>query len=412
MVTPESSVNSKDGGKPKPRVRSERKKLQDRLAQRATREKTKGRIALLEQTLSSLRADDKQSEIASLIRTIDSLQNKNNRLQSAINKIRNALDPLTLAGDDDYDFKIEIKPCGCSVESACSCSRRSTPLTAKTELVAVSPPQNLAETVHPPSGVTLTTKNQTEEHDDFVDDTGAGSVKIDQDENLAGFCHLDNLDFDLNTVLDVLDHSDFHSWNGHTPSPFDIWSIPLGSAGRIAPDTEKWHVSNRAYSNALNARKQVKSATMLDLQVPFKAAIWGWESVGPEAEHPVWDALRQVDQRVFGIWTSKAQRIAMMYVCQTLIQYRENPTPENLAQVPGFLQPRYASDLSSPSNVQCIDICDRPAQERFEHPVVIDFLIWYVGVTFSFCLISFVPCIGHYFHLLTFILSGPASATA
>jgi len=44
-------------------------------------------------------------------------------------------------------------------------------------------------------------------------------------------------------------------------------------------------------------------------------------------------------------------------VCQTLIQYRENPTKENLIRVPVFLRPR-------------------PSQEKIQHPAVIDFLVW------------------------------------
>jgi hypothetical protein len=95
----------------------------------------------------------------------------------------------------------------------------------------------------------------------------------------------------------------------------------------------------------------------LDLHVPFRAAIFGWDTVGEDANHPVWAALKRVDQQVFGTWTNKAQRIALMYVCQTLLQYRENPTKENLERVPRWFRPR-------------------PAQEKVQHPAVIDFLVW------------------------------------
>lgn len=124
----------------------------------------------------------------------------------------------------------------------------------------------------------------------------------------------------LLNMFDV-DSSDYGQWPPAVPSPFDYRFPPQATTNGVARDVDKWHVSNGAFISCLDSvKKRVATNEAIDLHVPFKAAIWGWDNVGPEAQHPVWAALRQVDQKVFGTWTSTAQRIALMYVCQTLIQ--------------------------------------------------------------------------------------------
>lgn len=90
----------------------------------------------------------------------------------------------------------------------------------------------------------------------------------------------------------------------------------------LAADVEKWNVSDSAFLQALElCRKTTNTDPILDPDVPVKAILWGWHTVdAAQRHHPVWQALRQVDERVFGTWTSKAQKIAMMYVCQLMMQ--------------------------------------------------------------------------------------------
>lgn len=69
-------------------IRADRKRELDRIAQRATRERTKNRIADLEQRLASLESGDKNSEIAQLTRTISELRGENTRYHTALSKLR------------------------------------------------------------------------------------------------------------------------------------------------------------------------------------------------------------------------------------------------------------------------------------------------------------------------------------
>ena len=115
---------------------------------------------------------------------------------------------------------------------------------------------------------------------------------------------------------------------------FDLdYSSTLGSLP-LAADFEKWNVSDSAFLHALDlCRTTTNTDPTLDPDVPVKAILWGWQTVeAAQRQHPVWLALRQVDERVFGTWTSKAQKIAMMYVCQLMMQVRINPSKSATAK--------------------------------------------------------------------------------
>lgn len=320
--------------------RAERKRIQDRLAQRATRERTKNRIAYLEQRLSSLEAGDKQGEITSLTRIIDNLRNDNNRLRNALVKMRTTIDQAVLTTDHQSD-QSEIKPCGCSTLSNCDCSQA----TFNASTPSAFPNPTTAFHCDPRRHGSVSSTDTSDVTEVVNGQHGIGlNVDVAQPDAIGEVTGLEDFfDFNPASLLEMfeLGPTGYNGWQAHTPSPFD-YRFPSADTGtKVAPDVDKWYVSNGAFMDALDSVKlQTGSTRTLDLHVPFKAAIWGWENVGPEAQHPVWSALRQVDQRVFGTWTSKAQRIALMYVCQTLIQYRENPTKENLDRVPVFLRPR------------------------------------------------------------------------
>ena len=95
---------------------------------------------------------------------------------------------------------------------------------------------------------------------------------------------------------------------------------------KVAPDAEKWYVSNEAFVSGLEMSRTAPCVDpSLDSDTPVRAILWGWETVDPNLRnHPVWMALRQIDERVFGDWTSKPQKLAMMYVCHLMMQVSRN----------------------------------------------------------------------------------------
>jgi hypothetical protein len=124
----------------------------------------------------------------------------------------------------------------------------------------------------------------------------------------------------------------------------------VARSGIVVPDDEKWTVSNNAFIFGINKGRQSFVTTTYDLSqdvvdspAAYKAILWGPQTGKEEEErsHPLWLSLRQVDEKVFGDWTSKAQKVAMMFVCQRMLLYKCNPCKATLARVPSFLRPRY-----------------------------------------------------------------------
>ncbi|KAK5046131.1 hypothetical protein LTR84_008588 [Exophiala bonariae] len=359
MDTPSSSVKPKLRKKDNDEVRAERKRIQDRLAQRATRERTKNRIAYLEQRLRNLEAGDKAGEIASLTKIIDSVRQDNNRLRNAMVKIRTAIDQAVLTTEDEHPLpssQIDLDYSQIPFDQP-TVSAELTENIAPDEQPTTSRRQNSVSTGSDVTEVVNGHYLHPIDAQDITMEAATGSIPgADEAEtSLTGL--EDFFAFSPTSLLEAFELGPT-GWSSAVPSLFDSHFPRADPVTSIAPDVDKWHVSNGAFIGCLDSvKKKATSTTTLDLHVPFKAVIWGWDNVGAEAQHPVWQALRQVDQQVFGTWTSTAQRIALMYVCQTLIQYRENPSKENLERVPVFLRPR-------------------PSQERVQHPAVIDFLVW------------------------------------
>ena len=86
--------------------RAERKRELDRLAQRATRERTRNRIADLEQRLASLESSDKEGELAALTKIIGNLRNENSRYQCALVKMRLAINEALADSDGKFTAAI------------------------------------------------------------------------------------------------------------------------------------------------------------------------------------------------------------------------------------------------------------------------------------------------------------------
>jgi hypothetical protein len=174
------------------------------------------------------------------------------------------------------------------------------------------------------------------------------------------------MDLYVPPVTEIGPSFDFVPFAGITD--FDV-ALACGTPGQlclskidgVVPDHEKWRTSNDAFIFGINKTRKMSTAEtmIINSHAAYKAILWGCDArEEKERSHPLWLALRQVDEKVFGNWSRKAQKIAMMFVCQrmllvryleprkwmilTALQYKSNPCPETLARVPTFLRPRYA----------------------------------------------------------------------
>jgi hypothetical protein len=99
---------------------------------------------------------------------------------------------------------------------------------------------------------------------------------------------------------------------------------PFGSSpSGVLRHEEMWKFSDRAFAQGLEMTRTEKMVehNTLDSAVPVQAILWGWHTIDAKTRnHPAWIALRGVDEKIFGLWKSKPQKIAMMYVCSLVMQ--------------------------------------------------------------------------------------------
>ncbi|KAK5100829.1 hypothetical protein LTR70_001135 [Exophiala xenobiotica] len=319
--------------------RAERKRELDRIAQRATRERTKNRIADLEQRLASLESGDKNNEIALLTKTIGELRNENARYQSALVKMRFAINEAV-------------------GETETAATRRGSSSTTVSQIpdLDLSRSNSMVDVI--PDDTSIVSPIQSE---GLVLASGRFSAPT-QAQRLQSLYDAQGYSpptpheygsLDINQIYEFFEYGSGNPFSH--PSPLTGRMPPAGGFISIAPDEHKWKTSDDALGTALQS-----STSMIadfDEGLLVRAILLGWESIGPAANHPILCALQCIDQRVFGKWTSRPQRLALMYICGCAMRYKANPTEENKLQVPAWFLPR-------------------PAQERIQHPLVIDFLVW------------------------------------
>jgi hypothetical protein len=157
------------------------------------------------------------------------------------------------------------------------------------------------------------------------------------------------------TLVEIAPSYDFMPFSGLTDFNTGISSgtpglLSLATPAIVVPDDKKWTTSNDAFIYGINTGTRVFGVgnpqgvleqKIMNSHAAYKAILWGCDAMEEqERTHPLWLALRQVDEKVFGDWKSKAQKIAMMFVCHRMLLYRCNPCEETLERVPSFLRPR------------------------------------------------------------------------
>ncbi len=288
VVTDEAPSKSKARRRETSDSRAERKRELDRLAQRATRERTKNRIAFLEQKLASLESCDRQGEISHLTKIIDDLRNDNMRLQSAMLKMRFAINEALEVEGESTPQQSTLRPCGCSSLGACSCQtngastspegdiQRHDSVSSITDSEVIDLPPEVVQQIPPDPSANQPTLSQM-----------STSAEITPLENFFGFNGAVSLPV-MNTIYDM-PNPDFIPWQQPMTSPFDYrMPIPDNKVLSVAKDVEKWHVSDGAFIACMDSVNTGRASNFtLDLHVPFRAAIFGWETIGEDANHPV-----------------------------------------------------------------------------------------------------------------------------
>jgi hypothetical protein len=93
----------------------------------------------------------------------------------------------------------------------------------------------------------------------------------------------------------------------------------------IVPHELKWHFTNGTFMQGLEMTRANQRARLapLESRVPIQGILFGWHTVDPSTRgNPAWIALKEIDEKVFGTWKRKPQKIALMFVCSLIMAVR------------------------------------------------------------------------------------------
>lgn len=262
------------------RARLMRKREIDRLAQRANRERNKQRIQMLEEEVSRLKSQDQNAAYAGLMETIRQQQTRLDELQGALTKVL-------------------------SISSAVS---QSTSVSREEEKSTNGSDKAGRDIQRSSQSSSSTSSSSKERVLDFPEEPQAQQLSFHMEANgLQSLCPLLSPQM-VQTMADKFSQATCDPYLG-------LSFLPL------AADEEKWDVSNDAFHSALASAPSFICPDAVDPDVPLQAIFCGWHVVDSrERENPIWKMLRLIDERVFGLWTSKAQKAALMFVTHTLIK--------------------------------------------------------------------------------------------
>ncbi|KAH8588486.1 hypothetical protein B0O99DRAFT_746747 [Bisporella sp. PMI_857] len=349
---------------------AKRKRELDRIAQRNSRERTKNRISFLEDKLRSLEGRDRDCSLSSLLATQETLLKENSSLKAAMMKVRFIADSILKMPDNNghgcpnCNGQSGGSDNGESFETAVEQNQQQPAFNA-TSINAVEPPSEISAALEfdPFRNVQL---------DDLQSIPAIQFFDAAPPDPIAGesesFNHNSLVLGDGNDQAELFLGTELYSTPGtQNLNPFSLFcpispsvSPVRSTTSSIVPHELKWHFTNGTFMQGLEMTRANQRARLapLESRVPIQGILFGWHTVDPSTrDNPAWIALKEIDEKVFGTWKRKPQKIALMFVCSLIMAYRADPTPENLTKIPAWFRPR-------------------PLQERFQHPLVIDFLIW------------------------------------
>ena len=311
MIASAGVVKSHDF-KAKPRRRDSnncqtaKKREMDRIAQKKSRERAKNRMLELEEKLNRLQDDDKQKQISELMNTIDELRRENERLRTVTERIRGLTDaagpPLPRQG---------VPPASGDREKSITSSESNNTDDNPGTITSQDGGNTVSEIWWDDAPA-----NDSPESAIRMDDTIPTSFAQDLSPETAMDLYAPPL-AEINPSFEFGSFADFDTaLSCGTPG-----QIRLGSSAKVVPDMDKWRTSNDAFIFGIDTGKRsIRETGIINSHAAYKAILWGRDPMDEmERTHPMWMALRQVDEKVFGDWQSKAQRIAMMFVCHRML---------------------------------------------------------------------------------------------
>lgn len=349
--------------------RQQKKRELDRRAQRLSRERTKARIAHLEQLVEEFRDKDTSGQVRVLTEQLQTVTKQRDALTGLLRTLQSSIKQHITP---QSDCSAELSPGHAPRETATS--RGGNPgATAEIYSPCEVDSVSLSATADE-QGTACANETAIEALDGFHDPPAfpelmpepvhdvpplMGDFFPDLSEQLI----VPTPSFDDPIVPAATPACDcYHSHQLTAPSwKLNLWRFanevltpqPQGGGNNTPPDYE------------------------LEYDVPIRAIVEGWPAVEarlgtlPES----WRKLRAVDQVLFHACGS-VERLAILRMMHSLLMYHSEPSAERRAALPAWYLQRYSSIHSwlYHENLRRTDVC-RPSQ-AIAHSYAIDFFAW------------------------------------
>jgi len=297
-----------------------KKRELDRRCQRMARERTKQRIAYLEELVDNFRKQDASGQVANLMKQLADVQKERDELSKTLKTIANSLRSHEVLNTDtsksvDGEGKDEV---------------------SADEVLVHGP------TVLPRPGNSIPVNNIRLQP---VDDT-LTEVAIDDSPEEGPLMLDDNFRQEPATSPeeDVVEVNNLASPEVLDPDPVypkaeeSCDCCPKNAPPGYRPPPNIW----RSACEALSSRERLPSEIMriedaYAEDIPVRAIIEGWDSVTAfyGGLPPLWQKLRQIDEIVFQGMEIK-ERLACLRVMHLLYSYHSEPTPERRKRLPSW----------------------------------------------------------------------------
>ena len=312
-----SGDNSSGGAADSVDSRRLKKRELDRRCQRMARERTKQRIAYLEELVDNFRKQDASGQIANLMKQLTDIQKERDELAKTLKTIANSLrsnevlnaDASKSAGDEVKD---EVLVNG------------STALLRPANSVFLD-------------ALTPISNAQLLPADDSLTET---AIEGSPEE---GAWMLDD-NFVQEPEEESADAADLSSPEVPDPDPVYPKSKQSCACQNNASPVHQPSLNIWRYACETLSARQRQPAEIMRIEdayaedIPVRAMLEGWDSVTAfygGSLPPLWQKLRQIDEVVFSGMELK-ERLACIHVMHLLYSYHSDPTPERRKRLPAW----------------------------------------------------------------------------
>ncbi|KAL6230999.1 hypothetical protein BDW75DRAFT_221362 [Aspergillus navahoensis] len=331
--------------------RAARKREQDRQAQRSAREKTRQKIAALEDRIETLTRFHSSGNIQQLIDELDAQRKANEALRSTLRSIEKVI------SGGLAEANVALK----SIDSRKQC---------------LNPGKQ-------PTDGSISSDSENSKH---AASNGGGQA-VAQQSSLIGPSHQHHIPhqsasppFEESGIVDKYSpnsaYASLPSGMSMTGKPPDDVHVPFNSTLHTFPldmpmPIQALHSTELPcdcckqllYMNdmlgrfALTCTRSMADQRMRDADIAIRAIVYGWDAVGHLYPlDPIWAMLRTADEAVWRT-CGALERLAILRVVSLMLRYLSDPSESNLTHLPRFMR-------------------QRPSQHRIIHKPLIDFVVW------------------------------------